>query len=357
MSPSPRRRCAKHRAATCSASPRTPAWGGTRAEVARTPYLVLSTHGGLRGEDGRPIALGYHTGHWEVGLLVRAAAETIRESGGLPFAAYCTDPCDGRTQGTPGMMDSLPFRNDAAIVMRRQIRSLPRRAGVLGVATCDKGLPATMLALAGCPDLAGGDRSRGRHAAGRGERGRRGRPDPRGALRPRARGPGRGGGPRLPGLRLTRRRVPVPRHRRHRPGRGRGPRACAAPHRARPFRRAGLARRSPALRPGAAAARRPGDPSAARAHGRRGGERHARSRGLRRIDEPRPPPAGGGPRRRPPVALGGRLAAREPRHAPPRGRAPQRPAEPPHGARLSRRRRPRGPASPATHGSPERSAF
>ncbi len=124
-------------------------------ETTRTPYLVLSTHGGLRGEDGRPIALGYHTGHWEVGLLVRAAAETIRESGGLPFAAYCTDPCDGRTQGTPGMMDSLPYRNDAAIVMRRQIRSLPRRAGVLGVATCDKGLPATMLALAGCPDLPG----------------------------------------------------------------------------------------------------------------------------------------------------------------------------------------------------------
>ena len=124
-------------------------------EATRTSYLVLSTQGGLRGEDGRPIALGYHTGHWEVGLLVRKAAETLREAGGLPFAASCTDPCDGRTQGTPGMMDSLPYRNDAAIVMRRLIRSLPRRAGVLGVATCDKGLPATMLALAGCPDLPG----------------------------------------------------------------------------------------------------------------------------------------------------------------------------------------------------------
>jgi putative YjhG/YagF family dehydratase len=129
--------------------------GWDPAQAVRTPYLVLSTHGGLRGEDGRPIALGYHTGHWEVGLLVRAAAEAIRDAGGLPFAAYCTDPCDGRTQGTPGMMDSLPYRNDAAIVMRRQVRSLPRRAGVLGVATCDKGLPATMLALAGCPDLPG----------------------------------------------------------------------------------------------------------------------------------------------------------------------------------------------------------
>jgi putative YjhG/YagF family dehydratase len=124
-------------------------------EAGRTPYLILSTQGGLRRDDGTPIALGYHTGHWEVGLLVRAAAEAIREASGLPFAAACTDPCDGRTQGTPGMMDSLPYRNDAAIVMRRQIRSLPRRAGVLGIATCDKGLPATMLALAGCSELPG----------------------------------------------------------------------------------------------------------------------------------------------------------------------------------------------------------
>ncbi len=129
--------------------------GWDPAEVGRAPYLILSTHGGLRAEDGRPLALGYHTGHWEVNLLVRAAAETLRERGALPFAAYCTDPCDGRTQGTEGMMDSLPYRNDAATVMRRLIRSLPTRVGVLGVATCDKGLPAMMMALAGCADLPG----------------------------------------------------------------------------------------------------------------------------------------------------------------------------------------------------------
>ena len=116
-------------------------------------YLLLSTQGGLRAEDGQPIALGYHTGHWEVGLLVRAAAEVIRDLGGVPFAAACSDPCDGRTQGTAGMFDSLPYRNDAAIVLRRLIRSLPTRRGVLGVATCDKGLPAMMMALAGMSQL------------------------------------------------------------------------------------------------------------------------------------------------------------------------------------------------------------
>lgn len=118
-------------------------------------YLILSTMGGLRAEDGTPVALGFHTGHWEIGLLVRRAAETMRADGVVPFAAYCSDPCDGRTQGTTGMFDSLPYRNDAAVVMRRLIRSLPTAAGVMGVATCDKGLPATMLALAGTADLPG----------------------------------------------------------------------------------------------------------------------------------------------------------------------------------------------------------
>src|SRR5262249_57969212 len=108
---------------------------------------------GIRAEDGAPIALGYHTGHWEVGLLMQAAAEELNAHGAIPFAAYCTDPCDGRTQGTPGMFDSLAYRNDAATVFRRLIRSLPTRSGVIGVATCDKGLPAMMLALAGTHDL------------------------------------------------------------------------------------------------------------------------------------------------------------------------------------------------------------
>jgi len=114
---------------------------------------MLSTQGGIRAADGRPIALGYHTGHWEIGLLLQAAAEELTALGGMPFAGYCSDPCDGRTQGTTGMMDSLAYRNDAAIVLRRLARSLPTRRGVLGVATCDKGLPAMMMALAALRDL------------------------------------------------------------------------------------------------------------------------------------------------------------------------------------------------------------
>jgi len=127
--------------------------GWAPAEVGRKQFLILSTQGGLRATDGKPLALGYHTGHWEIGLLVAEAADEFRKLKTIPFAGYCSDPCDGRTQGTPGMFDSLPYRNDAALVFRRLARSLPLSAGVLGIATCDKGLPAMMMAVAGLHNL------------------------------------------------------------------------------------------------------------------------------------------------------------------------------------------------------------
>lgn len=127
--------------------------GWRAAEVRRPPFLILSTLGGVRSSEGKPIALGYHIGHWEVGELVQEAAHTITRLGGLPFAVFVSDPCDGRTQGTTGMMDSLPYRNDAAMVLRRLARSLPNRRGVMGIATCDKGLPAMLMALAAMRDV------------------------------------------------------------------------------------------------------------------------------------------------------------------------------------------------------------
>lgn len=127
--------------------------GWDPAALSGDAYLILNTHGGVRADDGQAIALGYHTGHWEIGLQVQAAAKALKECGCVPYAAHCSDPCDGRTQGTVGMFDSLPYRNDAAMVMRRQIRSLPTRKGVIGVATCDKGLPAMMMALASMGEL------------------------------------------------------------------------------------------------------------------------------------------------------------------------------------------------------------
>jgi putative YjhG/YagF family dehydratase len=127
--------------------------GWESSKLDQEQFLLLSTQGGIRASDGTLVALGYHTGHWELGMLAAAAAQQLQKLGYMPFAAFCTDPCDGRTQGTPGMMDSLPYRNDAATIFRRLIRSLPTRKGVLGIATCDKGLPSMMMALAAMSDL------------------------------------------------------------------------------------------------------------------------------------------------------------------------------------------------------------
>ncbi|MEZ4633130.1 MAG: hypothetical protein R2880_20865 [Deinococcales bacterium] len=87
---------------------------GLKAErLGRAQYLIISTQGGLRDNDGSPIALGYHTGHWEIGLLVEKAAKTLRAQRRDSLCCLCQRPCDGRSQGTTAMFDSLPYRNDA----------------------------------------------------------------------------------------------------------------------------------------------------------------------------------------------------------------------------------------------------
>jgi putative YjhG/YagF family dehydratase len=123
--------------------------GWNPSELMRKQFIILSTVGGVKAEDGSPIALGLHTGHFELRDMVTAAAEELKALKSVPFAGFCSDPCDGRTQGTTGMLDSLPYRNDAAQVFRRIARSLPTARGVLGIASCDKGLPAMMMAVAG----------------------------------------------------------------------------------------------------------------------------------------------------------------------------------------------------------------
>lgn len=60
-------------------------WKPTR--LGGKQFLLLSTQGGIRKDDGTPVALGYHTGHWEIGLLMEEAANEIADNGGLPLPA------------------------------------------------------------------------------------------------------------------------------------------------------------------------------------------------------------------------------------------------------------------------------
>src|SRR4029453_5244406 len=58
--------------------------GWLPTELGRPEVLILSTQGGIRQADGSALALGYHTGHWEVGLLMEAAARELRARGFIP---------------------------------------------------------------------------------------------------------------------------------------------------------------------------------------------------------------------------------------------------------------------------------
>ena len=283
-------------------------------ELLRPQFLLLSTQGGVRRADGRPIALGYHTGHWEVGLLMQAAAEELARLECLPFAAFVSDPCDGRTQGTAGMMDSLAYRNDAAIVFRRLIRSLPTRAGVLGIATCDKGLPAMMLALVAMRDLPcvlvpGGVTLPPRDGEDAGKVQSIGARFAHGELTlERAAGAG------LPRVRLAGRRLPVPGDGGDLAGGRRGPGTVAAALRPGALGAADLARHGAPLGPRPGQSRVARDPRPRDRHRRRRPQRDGRARRLRRLDEPPPAHAGHRPRRRPargpPSRTGARSTAR-----------------------------------------------
>ena len=266
--------------------------GWPAREMQGPQVLLLSTAGGIRAPDGSPVALGYHTGHWEVNLLVQAAALQIKQLGGVPFAAFCSDPCDGRTQGTPGMFDSLPFRNDAAVLFGRQIRSLPTRLGVLGVATCDKGLPAMMMALAAARELptvlvpggvtlpprAGEDAAKVQTMGARYAHGR----VTLGGSSPR----------RLHRLCHAGRWLSVHGHGGHLAGRRRGLGTDATPCGTGPQRAADLAGSGRAQRAGTLADDSNGRADRPDPDRRRGPQRHGRPRRLRRLHEPAAAPAG-----------------------------------------------------------------
>ena len=72
------------------------------------PFLILSTQGGVRLPDGSPLALGYHTGHWEIGLLVQAAATRLRDLGTIPFVASAPTRATDARRAPPGCSTVCP---------------------------------------------------------------------------------------------------------------------------------------------------------------------------------------------------------------------------------------------------------
>ncbi len=88
-----------------------------------------------------------HPGSGHLNLLVDAAKNGIAEAGGYGARYFCTDMCDGESQGTDGINYSLASREMIANMIEIQAGATPFDAGVF-IASCDKGLPGNLMGLA-----------------------------------------------------------------------------------------------------------------------------------------------------------------------------------------------------------------
>lgn len=88
-----------------------------------------------------------HPGSGHLDKLVEAAREGVAQAGGHGARYFCTDMCDGESQGTDGINYSLASREMIANMIEIQANATPFDAGVY-MASCDKGMPGNLMGLA-----------------------------------------------------------------------------------------------------------------------------------------------------------------------------------------------------------------
>ncbi|MBR3109400.1 MAG: dihydroxy-acid dehydratase [Clostridia bacterium] len=88
-----------------------------------------------------------HPGSGHLDSLVREARRGVSDAGGFGARYYCTDMCDGESQGTDGINFSLASREMIANMIEIQANATPFDAGVF-IASCDKGMPGNLMGLA-----------------------------------------------------------------------------------------------------------------------------------------------------------------------------------------------------------------
>ena len=87
-----------------------------------------------------------HPGSGHLNTLVEEDRKGIEEAGGFGARYYCTDICDGESQGTDGINYSLASREMIANMIEIHANATPFDAGVY-LASCDKGMPANLMGL------------------------------------------------------------------------------------------------------------------------------------------------------------------------------------------------------------------
>lgn len=121
---------------------RAPEWdplrigtGWKEEDLAKPQIIIESTFGDS------------HPGSVHLDRLVEAVRQGVDEAGGHGARYFCTDMCDGESQGTDGINYSLASREMIANMIEIHAEATPFDAGVF-VASCDKGLPGNLIGLA-----------------------------------------------------------------------------------------------------------------------------------------------------------------------------------------------------------------
>ena len=109
--------------------------GWTSEELKKPQIIVESTYGDS------------HPGSAHLNILIKEAEKAVNFFGGKAAKYFTTDICDGQAQGHDGMNYSLASREFIADMIEIQAMATPFDAGIF-IASCDKGLPGNLIALA-----------------------------------------------------------------------------------------------------------------------------------------------------------------------------------------------------------------
>ena len=109
--------------------------GWTMEDLAKPQIIIESTFGDS------------HPGSGHLDKLVEAARRGVADAGGHGARYFCTDICDGESQGTDGINFSLASREMIANMIEIHANATPFDGGVF-IASCDKGMPGNLIGMA-----------------------------------------------------------------------------------------------------------------------------------------------------------------------------------------------------------------
>ena len=109
--------------------------GWKKEDLGKVQVMVESTYGDS------------HPGSGHLNILVEEVRKGIAEEGGFGARYFCTDICDGESQGTDGINYSLASREMIANMIEIHANATPFDAGVY-LSSCDKGVPGNIMGLA-----------------------------------------------------------------------------------------------------------------------------------------------------------------------------------------------------------------